>query len=214
MIVHDMDQRTPEWHKARLGKFTASRAKDMLATIKSGEAAARRDLKVQLVLERLTGQPQEGGYVNSDMQRGTDMEPDAFAAYEALTGELALPVGFVSHDSLMAGCSPDGRVGNFRGVLELKCPKSATHLGYLKGRSLPSDYRGQVTHAMWITGAEFCDFVSFDDRFPADLQLFHVRVKRGDVDIAAYELMSRLFLDEVDREYQQVLSLREAVAAA
>lgn len=212
MIVVTTDQRTPEWYAARVGKLTASRACDMLATIKNGEAAARRDLRTQLVVERLTGEPQEDGYVSKEMQRGVDMESDAFAAYEAVTGELARPVGFLAHDTLAAGCSPDGEIDGFRGTLELKCPKSATHLKYLRSRKVPSDYLAQITHALWITGAEWCDFVSFDDRFPAALRLFRVRVERSSVDLVAYELAVVLFLAEVDREYEEVAQLAEAAA--
>lgn len=182
----------------------------MLATIKSGEAAARRDLRVQLVCERLTGQSQEDAYVNAAMQRGIDKEADAFLAYEAVYGELAEPIGFVAHDELMAGCSPDGLVGA-NGLLELKCPKTATHLGYLKAGKAPSSYLPQIMHSLWITGAEWCDFVSFDDRLPAGLQLVRYRVTRSDVDLAAYELTVRAFLAEVDKE---VADLQARIGAA
>lgn len=212
MKIITTDQRTPDWYAARVGKFTASRAADMLATIKTGEAAARRDLRVQLVVERLTGQPQEDPYINAVMQRGIDKEADAFSAYEALTGNLASPVGFLAHDTLMAGCSPDGEVDDFKGLLELKCPKSATHLGYLKSRTVPRDYLAQITHGLWITGAQFCDFLSFDDRFPLALQTFYVRVHRADVDLKAYELAAMVFLSEVDRDYAEVAKLAEVAA--
>ena len=206
MKILDIAQRSPEWYQARVGMFTASRAADMMATIKTGEAAARRDLRVQLVVERLTGQPQDDGYINAAMQRGIDKEADAFAAYEALTGNLARPVGFVAHDTLRAGCSPDGLVGD-DGLLELKCPKSATHLAYLRAKTLPKDYLYQLQHAMWITGARWADFLSFDDRFPSELQVFHVRVTRNETDIAAYEVMARAFLSEVERELEAVQAL-------
>lgn len=205
------EQRTPEWHAARLGRLTGSRACDMLATIKTGEAAARRDLRLQLVVERLTGTSQEDVFVSKDMQRGIDREADAFAAYEALTGNLARTVGFLAHDELPAGCSPDGEIDGYRGLLELKCPKSATHLKYLRGKKMPPDHLAQVTHNLWITGAEWCDFVSFDDRFMPALRLFQARVYRADVDLKAYELLVRLFLSEVERECAEVQQL--AVAA-
>lgn len=191
--------------------FTASRAGDMMATIKSGEAAARRDLRVQLVCERLTGVSQENGYVNADMQRGIDKEADALMAYEALTGQLAQPVGFIAHDELLAGCSPDGLIGDVGG-LELKCPKSATHLAYLRSKSVPKDYLYQMVHGLWITGAQWWDFVSFDDRFPPPLQVFHIRLQRNDTDVKAYEVMARAFLNEIDREVEEVRKL-EAVPA-
>lgn len=207
-----LDQRSDEWYQARLGRLTGSAAGEMLATIKSGEAAARRDLRVRLVVERLTGQPQEDGYTNAWMQRGIDKEPDALAAYEALTGSMAWPVGFLAHDDLMAGCSPDGLVNDGKGVLELKCPKSATHLSYLKASQIPSLYMPQLTHNLWITGADWADFVSFDDRFQSELQIVHMRLHASDVDLSAYELTVRLFLAEVDKEVE-ALTARIGVAA-
>ena len=211
--ICDYEQRSPGWFEARLGRLTGSRAADMLATIKSGEAAARRDLRTQLVLERITGQSQENGYINADMQRGTEKEPDALAAYEALTGNLARGVGFLAHDVLKAGCSPDGEIGGFVGLLELKCPKSATHLGYLKAKTVPKDYHAQMVHALWITGAQWCDFLSFDDRFSPELQTFLVRVKRSGVDIDGYERKALAFLAEVEAEYLAIKTMTKGVAA-
>jgi hypothetical protein len=91
MKILTTDQRSPAWIAARLGRLTGSRAADMMTTVKSGEAAGRRNLRVQLVLERLTGVSQESGYVSRDMQYGLDREADAFGAYEAATGQLAQP---------------------------------------------------------------------------------------------------------------------------
>lgn len=215
MIIIDVPQRSPEWFAARLGRLTGSRASDMLATIKSGEAAARRDLRVQLVCERLTSHLQEESFVNAAMQRGIDCEPAAFAAYEALTGNVATRVGFVQHATAMVGCSPDGLIGR-DGLLELKCPKSATHLSYLKAGTLPASYVAQVTHNLWVTETAYCDFVSFDDRFPPELQVFHVRVERDARAIAVYEEQARAFLAEVDTEVQALrtsINPRAALAA-
>lgn len=206
------EQRTDVWHRARLGMFTASRAADMMATIKSGEAAARRDLRTQIVLERLTGMSQENGFVSADMQRGTEKEPDALMAYEALTGHIARPVGFLAHDTLMTGCSPDGIIGEYVGGLELKCPKSATHLSYLRAKTIPKDYLHQMVHGLLITGAQWWDFVSFDDRFPPALQVFHRRLERNDTDVAAYEVMVRAFLTEIDREFEALQEMAGAAA--
>lgn len=201
------DQRSVEWYLARAGRLTGSRAGDMLATIKSGEAAARRDYRMQLVCERITSIPQENGYVNAEMQRGIDLEPAARAAYEAHTGELVRQTGFLSHNELMAGCSLDGDVNDYQGIVELKCPKSATHLRYLRGSVPPSEYMPQITHNLWMTGAQWCDFGSYDDRFPDPLKLFVVRVHRKDLDIAAYEAAALKFLAEAQDETDAVRRL-------
>lgn len=213
----DADQRSDEWRLVRCGRLTGSRACDMLATIKSGEAAARRDLRLQLVCERLTESPQDSLFINADMQRGIDKEPDAIAAYEALTGDLIRASGFLAHNEYMAGCSLDGHVGNFDGIVELKCPKSATHIRYLRGGAMPTDYLPQVLHNLWITGAAWCDFLSFDDRFPVGLQVFRVRVTRDQAAIDEYEKKALAFLAEVDRDTEALITeynLSAALAAS
>lgn len=205
--IIDADQRSPEWFAARLGRLTGSRAGDVLATIKSGEAAARRDYRLQLVCERLTGQLQEDGFVNAVMQRGIDLEPVAFAAYEGITGNLVQRSGFLRSTNIMVGCSLDGHIGNFEGILELKCPKSATHLKYWQSMAPPVEHMPQILHNLWITGAQWCDFVSFDDRFPPRLQLFRVRVERNEKIIEGYAHKALAFLEEVDVEAAAVSAM-------
>lgn len=179
----------------------------MLATIKTGEAAARRDLRMQLVCERLTQSLQEDGFVNAAMQRGIDCEPLAFAAYESETGQVVQRSGFCAHNTLAIGCSLDGHVEDFDGILECKCPKSATHLRYLKAGVVPADYLPQITHNLWVTGASWCDFVSFDDRFPAALSFFRVRVDRDEKAIAEYAAKAMAFLAEVQTECEAVRTM-------
>jgi hypothetical protein len=207
--VIDAVQRSDAWFAARLGRLTGSRACDMLATIKSGEAAARRDYRLELVLERLTGQRPDDSYINAAMQRGVELEPKGLEAYQTRSGLTVERTGFLSHTEHMAGCSLDGHVGDYEGIVELKCPKSATHLKYLRGGVMPPDHLPQVLHNLWMTGAEWCDFVSFDDRFPERLRLFVVRVPREDAVIAAYQECAIKFLAEVDRD---ICDLQEMVA--
>ena len=172
----------------------------MLATVKSGEAAARRDYRLQLVTERLTGEPAEDGFQSKDMERGVLLEADAFAAFESVTGELARRVGFLAHTEHMMGTSPDGIIGDYDGVLELKVPRSANHLRYLRAGVLPAEHVPQILHHLYITGARYASFVSFDPRFPPEMQVFHVRVERDETAIKAYEQKALAFLAEVDQE--------------
>lgn len=209
--VVNVPQRTPEWMAARLGRLTSTGANDMLATLKSGgEAAGRRNLRVRLMLERVTGKSQERDYVSPAMQAGADAEADAVAAYEALTGTVLHRTGFLSCDDLMAGCSLDGHVGDFDGIVEIKSPLAATHLDYLKTGKVPTDYLRQVTHALWVTGAAWCDWFSYQPAFPEWAQIKLVRVDRADVDIDGYERMARAFLAEVDAEVAAFLKLEAA----
>lgn len=204
--VIDAEQRTPEWFAARAGKVTASRAGDFLAKVKSGGySTSRKNYLIQLVAERLTGQPQEDGYQSPAMLRGIELEGAAFGAYEALTGEMPSQVGFLQHVDLPVGSSPDGVIGDYDGILELKVPNPATHIGYLKGGTLPADYLPQVTHHLFVSGAAYVDFMSYGPNFPDALQTFLVRVYRSEVDLDTYEAALRLFLEEVENE---VLALR------
>lgn len=212
--VLDVEQRTDAWRQARCGRLCASQAGDMLAKLKGpGEAAARRDLRLQLVCERLTGHPQDDKFVSPRMKRGTELEGDARLAYEAVTGNLVKPVGFVQHDEVMAGYSPDGVIGHFDLLVELKCPDAATHLRYVRDRRLPAEYVGQVQHALWITGAPALEFFSYDPRFPPALRTVLIPVPRDEAAMASYELVLRMFLAEVDREYDEVAQLAELAVA-
>jgi hypothetical protein len=214
--VHDMPQRSPAWFAARIGLLTGSCADAIIAERKrgTGELAIRRDLRRRIVCERVTGLAVDDvPFLPAHMQRGEELEPAAFAAYETQTGQMVNRVGFVSHMTLNAGCSPDGFIGNWEGVLELKCPKSMTHLTYFEAPDLfRQEYLGQALHALWLTGAQWCDLCSFDDRFPASMELVRVRIKREDLDLVAYELAVSLFLTEVDQAVEKVLALTGAAA--
>jgi hypothetical protein len=126
--VIDAPQRSPEWYASRLGRLTGSVAGDMLATTSTGKpAASGKNLLLRLVLERLTGRSQESEYVSPAMARGIEREEFAFRAYEAMTGDVAVRVGFCQHTEHMAGCSPDGYLGDFAKLLSIKCRQPAAH---------------------------------------------------------------------------------------
>jgi predicted phage-related endonuclease len=209
--VIDAPQRSPAWTAARLGRLTSSRAADMLAMIKSGEAAGRRNLRVQLALERITGQAQAPTYQSAAMLQGIEREAEAAGQYETLTGTLLRSTGFLQHGSYMAGSSLDGHIGDFAAIVELKCPLAATHLEYLTTGQVPGDYRKQVVHALWVSGARWCDWVSYCPDFPIGLQLKVVRVERHDQEIASYALAAALFLKEVDAAVAAITELQADV---
>jgi putative phage-type endonuclease len=173
-----MEQRSEEWFQARLGKVTASRVADVLAKIKSGESASRRNYKIQLVSERLTGEKQET-YINQAMQDGIDREFYAREKYVQQFGEVE-EVGFVKHPTLEAGASPDGMVGD-DGLLEIKCPMGATHTETLITQEVPSKYIPQIQFQLRCTGRKWCDFVSYNPMFPEHLQVFVKRVEADEV---------------------------------
>jgi putative phage-type endonuclease len=190
-------QGSPEWFAQRLGKVTASRLADVMAKVKAGEAAGRANYRAELVAERLTGKQQEG-FTNAAMKWGTECEPLARAAYEAEFGLLVVETGMVSHPAIaMSGASPDGLV-SIDGLLEIKCPETKSHIDTVLSGEAPAKYIPQMQWQMACTGRAWCDFVSFDPRLPANVQMFVRRVLRDDDLIQAYEAEVRKFLAEVD----------------
>ena len=201
-------QRTPEWFADRLGRVTGSACSAVFAKsrTKGEESSERKKYRLQLALERITGNAGGSVYVNAAMQRGIDLEPVAVAAYEAAVGELVDVPGFMFAEELLVGASLDGLCGS-EGALEVKCPDSVTHLEYLREGRLPPAYVAQVTHNLWVSGREWLDFVSFDDRFPEPLRLFRVRVTRKELDLDGHLVAVCKFLDEVDTEVSKVKEL-------
>jgi putative phage-type endonuclease len=169
-----MDQGTPEWFAARLGRVTASRIADVMM---KPTTAGYQNYRAQLVCERLTGQPTET-FTSAAMQHGTDTEPQARAMYTLLTGNDVQEVGFIPHPTLeMSGASPDGLVGD-AGLIEIKAPQPATHIKTLTGANIDRKYLLQMHWQMICTGRDWCDFVSFSPALPAEMQLFRKRVER------------------------------------
>ena len=194
-------QGSPEWLSERAGKVTASMVSAVLA---KPETAGYRDYQAQLVAEILTGKPQGSDYINAAMAFGTEMEPLARSAYEAETGFSVDEVGFCQHPTInRAGASPDGLVGDF-GLVEIKCPKVATHLAYLIAGVVPVGYKNQMMWQMACSGRDWCDFASFRPDLPEHLQLFIIRFKRDPERIKELETAVVAFLDSVDKMINQL----------
>jgi putative phage-type endonuclease len=195
-----MEQRTEQWFEARIGKFTASPIADLMATTKSGPSASRKNLIMKIVCERLTGLRQEE-YTNWAMEWGILQEAAARQAYSALTGELVDECGFILHPKLECfGASPDGLIGTK--LVEIKCPQTATHVEYMTERRIPGKYQLQMLAQMSCTGAEVCDFVSFDPRLPEPLQLCVIQFERDDNRIQEIEAE----VIKADAEVQSIIN--------
>lgn len=213
MKILDCEQRSADWHAARLGRVTSSCAAEMLATRKDkSEAAGRRNLRVRLALERITNRSLESSYQSDAMRQGTEREADAVSLYEVLTGSIIRTVGFVCHDDLMAGASPDGYVGEWEGLVEAKSPLPATHWEYVQSGVVPGDYLRQVQHQLFITGAGWCDWISYCPEFPEPLRMKCVRIERDDAAMRAYGLLLKMFLKEVDAEIAAIEAMAGAAA--
>jgi putative phage-type endonuclease len=198
-----MEQRSTEWFAARLGKVTASRVADVIAKTKTGYSTSRDNYMAQLVCERMTSTQAES-YNNAAMQWGTDQEPLARAAYEAAADVLVDEIGFVVHPTIVnAGASPDGLVGDV-GLIEIKCPNTATHIETVLTDKVPAKYITQMQWQMASTGRKWCDFVSFDPRMPEGLQLF---IQRVDFDVDYVKMLEAEitgFLAELETKIEKL----------
>lgn len=190
MITLTEDQRTDEWLQVRAGKVTASRFKDVISRTAKGLPTADRTRYLwQIVTERLTGQPVQMPDA-APLRWGRENEDAARTAYLFTSSARLTETGFVAHATLACGASPDGLLSDetdpdgMFGLIEIKCPwNTQVHLEtWLNG--MPEDHQAQIQGQMWLTGREWCDFVSFDPRMPADLQLYVQRVK-GDPEFQA-----------------------------
>lgn len=204
-IYKDIEQGSEEWFALKLGKVSASKIADVMSRGKgSAEPAGVRNYRAAIVCERLTGQREET-YTNGAMARGTELEPMARECYEFLTGATVEQVAFVDHPTIkLAGCSPDGILDG-GGLIEIKCPNTATHIEYLLGKVPPTQYIPQMQFQMACTGATYCQFVSYDPRLPEDLQLFVAKLDRDDAYITQMENAIIAFQESVE---SMLISLR------
>jgi len=195
-------QRTARWFELRAGKVTASSVYKVMAKTKTGYGADRDNYKAQLVVERLTGQPAKT-YSNAAMEWGVQTEAEARAAYEARMGVLVTEVGFMPHPTIeMCGASPDGVVGE--GLVEIKCPETATMIDQLLTRKISDKYFKQMQLQMKCADKKWCDFVVYDPRMPESMQMFVARVERDERFIAEMEAEIVKFLAEVDSTVTQL----------
>ena len=208
----DIIQGSPEWFAIRLGKVTASRAHDVITKTKTGYGASRANYMAELIAERLTNTQAER-FTSVPMLWGKDNEEAARQRYEFDNDAEVETVGFMPHSAItMSGASPDGLVGNV-GMVEIKCPNTATHIDTLISGTIPVKYQTQMLWQMACApGRRWCDFVSFDPRMPGRFAKFQRRFDRDDARIAEIEAEVIAFLKDLDDKIAALESalLREA----
>lgn len=202
-------QGSDEWLAVRIGRITASRMADLSAKTKSGWGASRANYAAELLCERLTGCAAQR-FTNAAMVHGVEQEPFARQAYAERHGVDVYEVGFIAHPEIeRAGASPDGYVGD-GGLVEFKCPNTATHIDTLLRGVVPDRYVLQMQFQMACAGRDWCDFVSFDPRCPEHLRLFVKRVPRDGSLILTLEHETAAFDAEIEA---QIVALSEQYAA-
>jgi len=163
----------------------------------AGKPSAQADKYInELIAQRLTGQLPEL-FKSDAMERGNELEPQARAYYEFMTGNDVNEVGLILND-VGAGCSPDGLIGD-DGGLEIKCPLGTTHVGYLRAGKLPTTYVQQVQGCMYITGRKWWDFVSFHP----DMESMIVRVERDEKFIKSLDEELKKMIDEINKQVKK-----------
>ena len=193
MIIHNIEQRSEAWFAEKAGKVTGTRFKSlMMAEATQGY----KDLVDDITCELITGKMEET-YSNADMEKGIETEPMARAEYESIFETEVKTVGFITPDEDTKyfgwiGISPDGIIEP--GMVEIKCPKNKTQLRYIEANRLPLEYVKQVQGQLFVTGLDYCDFMSYVENmkpfiirvFP-DKELFEEFEKRLDKIIVQIE---------------------------
>jgi putative phage-type endonuclease len=161
MIILNVEQQSEAWFEARCGKVTGTRFKSLMM----GESTqGYKDLITNIACEILTGRMEET-YSNSIMEQGLETEPEARKEYESIFGIEIKTVGFIMRDENdkyheWIGISPDGLTPD-NGMIEIKCPLARTHFEYIEAGKLPAEYRYQVQGQLFVTGFDYCDFISY-----------------------------------------------------
>ena len=177
MNIIDCEQGSPEWFEARRGLPTASEFSTVMAKGRGGgESLTRTKYLYTLAGELLTGEVQEG-YTNPHMERGKAMEDEARQMFALMQFEEPKPVGLIRND--IAGASPDSLIRE-DGLLELKTALPHIQLQRLDANRLPPEHVAQVQGQLWVSGRNYCDFVSFWPKLP----LLCIRVERDEQKIA------------------------------
>jgi len=187
MIIHNFEQGSEAWFAERCGKVTGTR----FASLTMGESTkGYKDLITNLACELITGKMEET-YSNATMEKGIETEPIARAEYESIFETEVKQVGFITPDEDnkffgWIGISPDGL--DEPGMIEIKCPYMRTHLEYIEANRLPLEYVKQVQGQLFVTGLDYCDFMSYVEgmkpfiiRVYPDLDLFAEFEKRLDL---------------------------------
>jgi putative phage-type endonuclease len=214
VIYPNIVQGTEEWHEVRCGKITASHLDDVLASATAAalkadpkaESKTRQNYRAKLVAERMSGQVIKNSFSSAAMERGTEMEKFARASYEILADQFVDQIGFADHPTIsMCGCSPDGFVGE-RGLVEIKCPNTLTHIGYLRAGVVPTEYVKQMQWQMEVLDRAWCDFVSYDDRMPKSHNIFVRRLHRDEefIKVARAEVIR--FNEQIDADIKAVFA--------
>lgn len=194
-IIDNVKQGSQEWLDLRLGKITASRMKDLLTNgIRGNPSKTAESYMIELIAEKLSGQPKQF-FENDAMRWGTETEPQARAMYELETGHDVAEVAFIVKNEFV-GVSPDGLIGE-NGMLEIKCPTTATQIKRALSDNYHADYKAQIQCQLWVAQREWCDFLSFDPRLDGPASFLIERVERDEKFITEMSEKTDVFINNM-----------------
>ena len=163
MKIYNFEQRTEDWYNIRKGKMTASNAETIIANGKGLETYI-----YNLMAEYYSSAEKES-YINADMQRGIDLEPEARLEFEFYTDLDVQEVGFIEYNDFI-GVSPDGLIGD-DGLIEIKCPNDSIYFKLLLSNNIKPEYIAQMQMQMYVTDRQYCYFVSYNPNFEKSLYI-------------------------------------------
>lgn len=223
MKKFDVVQNTEEWHKARLGKATASMFSRIITAVKGDPSAQMDDYANQLAAEILTGDPTDDFKGNVWTERGHELEPEAIAAYAMLRDAAEVEHGcFVSNDEETYGASPDNfvkipvyeqrivdevnddgevigqteqqeLVGYDEGLLEIKCKLPKNQIAVLRNPVVSRDHWPQLQGQLLVTGRKWVDIMYYHPKLPPQI----IRVERDEDYIAKLQVALDACVEQV-----------------
>jgi hypothetical protein len=196
MKHHDVIQNSEDWYQLRAGRLTMSNLNKVMANFGKAFGEPAKKLAVDIAIEQITGEPIPSAYQNDAMSEGHVLEPAARAMYESEYFVTVENGGFFCDE--FTGVSPDGICNN--GLIEIKSSITPyAHFERVRKQSVDSAYRWQVAGALWCTGKEWLDFVSYCEFFPEDKRLF---VRR---------YLPEMFSEQFDQITERVAEFKELV---
>ena len=163
MKIYNFEQRTEDWYNIRKSKMTASNAETIIANGKGLETYI-----YNLMAEYYSSAEKEN-YINADMQRGIDLEPEAKIEFQFYTGLDIKEVGCVELNEYILA-SPDGLIGD-DGLIEIKCPNDSIYFKLLLSNNIKPEYIAQMQMQMYVTDRQYCYFVSYNPNFEKSLYI-------------------------------------------
>ena len=195
-IIDNIDQGSEQWHLDRLGKVTGSMVSNVLSKGRgSAPSKMAETYMFELIAATLTGEPKPF-FENDAMRWGTETEPQARAMYELNNDVEVREIAYFKEGEHLLG-SPDGLVGE-EGLLEIKCPNTTTQLKRAINDDYSKDYNAQIQFLLWISGRQWCDFVSFDPRLDCNAGYLQQRVERDEEFIKDMQTKVYAFIETME----------------